>query len=110
MRAMRLQRPLGTDAVALGGAAVGVILSGTGSDGALGLRQIKAGGGYALLQRLRSGELSKEDLLKSLDDMGIADNTIVIYTTDNGPHQNTWPDAGTTPFGRQQQSGGATAW
>ncbi|MER2507751.1 MAG: arylsulfatase [Amaricoccus sp.] len=37
-------------------------------------------------------------LLKSLDDMGIADNTIVIYTTDNGPHQNTWPDAGTTPF------------
>ena len=30
--------------------------------------------------------------------MGIADNTIVIYTTDNGPHQNTWPDAGTTPF------------
>nr|WP_246184850.1 arylsulfatase [Paracoccus aestuariivivens] len=37
-------------------------------------------------------------LLKSLDDMGIADNTIVIYTTDNGPHQNSWPDAGTTPF------------
>lgn len=37
-------------------------------------------------------------LLKSLDDMGIADNTIVVYTTDNGPHQNTWPDAGTTPF------------
>ena len=38
------------------------------------------------------------EVLKSLDDMGIADNTIVIYTTDNGPHQNTWPDAGTTPF------------
>ncbi len=37
-------------------------------------------------------------VLKSLDDMGIADNTIVIYTTDNGPHQNSWPDAGTTPF------------
>src|SRR3546814_6902096 len=34
----------------------------------------------------------------SLDDMGIADNTIVLYTTDNCPHQNTWPDAGTTPF------------
>ena len=30
--------------------------------------------------------------------MGIADDTIVLYTTDNGPHQNTWPDAGTTPF------------
>jgi len=37
-------------------------------------------------------------VLKSLDDLGVADNTIVLYTTDNGPHQNTWPDAGTTPF------------
>ena len=33
-----------------------------------------------------------------LDELGIADDTIVIYTTDNGPHRNTWPDAGTTPF------------
>ena len=37
-------------------------------------------------------------LLKALDDLGIAGNTIVIYTTDNGPHANSWPDAGTTPF------------
>jgi arylsulfatase len=37
-------------------------------------------------------------ILKKLDDLGIADNTILLYTTDNGPHQNTWPDAGTTPF------------
>jgi arylsulfatase len=37
-------------------------------------------------------------LLKSLDDMGIADNTIVVYTTDNGPHMNTWPDGAMTPF------------
>ncbi|PJN95520.1 arylsulfatase [Amaricoccus sp. HAR-UPW-R2A-40] len=37
-------------------------------------------------------------ILDDLDAKGIADNTIVIYTTDNGPHQNTWPDAGTTPF------------
>jgi arylsulfatase A-like enzyme len=37
-------------------------------------------------------------LLKAIDDLGIADNTIVIYTTDNGPHGNTWPDAATTPF------------
>jgi len=37
-------------------------------------------------------------LLKALDDLGIADNTIVLYTTDNGPHANTWPDAATTPF------------
>jgi arylsulfatase len=37
-------------------------------------------------------------LLKTLDDLGIADNTIVLYTTDNGPHMNTWPDAAMTPF------------
>lgn len=37
-------------------------------------------------------------LLKKLDDLGVADNTIVIYTTDNGPHLNSWPDAATTPF------------
>ena len=37
-------------------------------------------------------------LLKKLDDLGIADNTIVMYSTDNGPHFNSWPDAGITPF------------
>jgi arylsulfatase len=37
-------------------------------------------------------------LLKKLDDLGIADNTIVIYTTDNGAETFTWPDGGTTPF------------
>ena len=36
--------------------------------------------------------------LKKLDDLGIADNTIVIYSTDNGPHFNMWPDGGITPF------------
>ncbi|HEX4608433.1 MAG TPA: sulfatase-like hydrolase/transferase, partial [Urbifossiella sp.] len=37
-------------------------------------------------------------LLKALDDLGIANDTIVIYTTDNGPHANTWPDGAITPF------------
>jgi arylsulfatase len=37
-------------------------------------------------------------ILKTLDDLGVANDTIVLYTTDNGPHQNSWPDAGTTPF------------
>jgi arylsulfatase A-like enzyme len=37
-------------------------------------------------------------LLKSLDDMGIANNTIVVYSSDNGPHMNSWPDAAMTPF------------
>ncbi|MDO6760404.1 arylsulfatase [Tamlana sp. 2_MG-2023] len=38
------------------------------------------------------------DILNALDDMGISENTIVIYSTDNGPHMNTWPDAAMTPF------------
>jgi len=38
------------------------------------------------------------ELLQLLDDLGIAENTIVIYTTDNGPHYNEWPDAALTPF------------
>jgi arylsulfatase len=37
-------------------------------------------------------------VLKTLDDLGIADNTFVMYGTDNGPHMNSWPDAGMTPF------------
>ncbi|MEZ5553115.1 MAG: arylsulfatase [Pseudomonadales bacterium] len=37
-------------------------------------------------------------LLDQLDALGIADNTIVFYSTDNGVHFNTWPDAGITPF------------
>ena len=37
-------------------------------------------------------------LLKKLDDLGITNNTIVIYTTDNGAETFTWPDGGATPF------------
>ena len=37
-------------------------------------------------------------MLARLDELGIADNTIVMYSTDNGPHYNSWPDAGITPF------------
>jgi len=37
-------------------------------------------------------------LLAKLDELGIADNTIVLYSTDNGPHYNQWPDAAITPF------------
>ena len=37
-------------------------------------------------------------LLKALDDMGIANNTIVVYSSDNGPHMNTWPDGAMTHF------------
>jgi arylsulfatase len=37
-------------------------------------------------------------VLQALDDLGVANNTFVIYSTDNGPHMNSWPDAGMTPF------------
>jgi arylsulfatase A-like enzyme len=37
-------------------------------------------------------------VLKVLDDLGIADNTFVMYSTDNGPHMNSWPDGAMTPF------------
>jgi arylsulfatase len=37
-------------------------------------------------------------LLKALDELKIADDTIVLYTTDNGPHMNSWPDGAMTPF------------
>ncbi len=40
-----------------------------------------------------------------LDELKIADNTIVIYSTDNGPHRNTWPDAGTTKFRSEKNTG-----
>jgi len=38
------------------------------------------------------------ELLKLLDDLKVADNTVVVYTTDNGAECFTWPDGGTTPF------------
>jgi arylsulfatase A-like enzyme len=44
------------------------------------------------------------DLLQVLDELGIADDTIVMYSTDNGPHMNTWPDAGMTPFRNEKNS------
>ncbi len=44
------------------------------------------------------------ELLALIDELGIADNTLVMYSTDNGPHYNTWPDAGTTPFRSEKNS------
>jgi arylsulfatase len=43
-------------------------------------------------------------VLEKLDELGIADNTIVFYSTDNGPHMNSWPDAGMTPFRNEKNS------
>jgi arylsulfatase A-like enzyme len=43
-------------------------------------------------------------VLKALDDLGIADDTFVMYATDNGPHMNSWPDAAMTPFRNEKNS------
>ena len=43
-------------------------------------------------------------VLKALDDAGVADNTFVMYSTDNGPHMNSWPDAAMTPFRNEKNS------
>lgn len=44
------------------------------------------------------------ELLKLVDELKLGDDTIVMYSTDNGPHYNTWPDAGTTPFHGEKNS------
>jgi arylsulfatase A-like enzyme len=43
-------------------------------------------------------------VLDKLDQLGIADNTIVMYSTDNGPHMNSWPDGAMTPFRNEKNS------
>jgi arylsulfatase A-like enzyme len=43
-------------------------------------------------------------VLKALDDLGIANNTFVMYSTDNGPHMNSWPDGAMTPFRSEKNS------
>jgi len=50
------------------------------------------------------------ELLDLLDELGIADNTIVQYGTDNGPHKNTWPDAGINPFRGEKNTNWEGGW
>ena len=49
-------------------------------------------------------------LLDLLDEMGIADNTLVHYSTDNGPHMNSWPDAASSPFENEKNTNGEGGW
>ena len=48
--------------------------------------------------------------LDLLDELGIADNTIVFYSTDNGPHMNSWPDAAMTPFRGEKNTNWEGGW
>jgi arylsulfatase len=43
-------------------------------------------------------------VLQALDDLGMEDDTIVMYSTDNGPHMNSWPDGAMTPFRNEKNS------
>ncbi len=55
-------------------------------------------------------DLHVGELLQLLDELGIADNTIVFYSTDNGPHYNTWPDAAATPFRGEKNTNWEGGW
>ena len=55
-------------------------------------------------------DLHVGQLLDLLDELGIADNTIVHYSTDNGPHMNTWPDAASSPFYGEKNTNWEGGW
>jgi arylsulfatase len=50
------------------------------------------------------------EILNKLDELGVADNTIVMYSTDNGPENDTWPDGANTPFRGQKDTNWEGAW
>jgi len=49
-------------------------------------------------------------LLKKLDNLGVADNTIVVFTTDNGAEKCTWPDGGQSPFRGEKDTNWEGGW
>jgi arylsulfatase A-like enzyme len=49
-------------------------------------------------------------MLDKLDELGIADDTIVMYSTDNGPENDTWPDGANTPFRSQKDTNWEGGW
>jgi arylsulfatase len=62
------------------------------------------GKGYFYADGMWEMDQNVGKLLKLLDDLNIANNTIVVFTTDNGPNAFTWPDAATTPFRSEKDS------
>jgi arylsulfatase len=70
----------------------------------------KSGGGGFYNDVMVAHDENIGKLLKQLDDLGIADNTIVMYSTDNGPHFNAWPDGGITPFRSEKNTNWEGAW
>lgn len=62
------------------------------------------GKGYEYADGMWEMDQNVGKLLKKVDDLGIKENTIVLYTTDNGPNMFTWPDAAMTPFRSEKDS------
>ena len=62
------------------------------------------GKGYFYADGMWEMDQNVGKLLKQLDDLHIADNTIVVFTTDNGPNAFSWPDAAITPFRSEKDS------
>ena len=63
-----------------------------------------AGGSRSTTTRCATTTSWSASVLDFLDEHGLAENTIVMYSTDNGPHMNSWPDAGMTPFRNEKNS------
>ncbi len=55
-------------------------------------------------------DLDVGKFLDLIDELGIAENTLLFYSTDNGPHMNTWPDAGMTPFWSEKNTNWEGGW
>jgi arylsulfatase A-like enzyme len=70
----------------------------------------KSGGGGFYNDVMVAHDENVGRLLKKLDDLGISNDTIVMYSTDNGPHFNAWPDGGITPFRSEKNTNWEGAW
>jgi len=74
----------------------------------------KANEMYGKMDEYQAGMIEHDmhvgQLLDTLDKLGIADNTIVHYSTDNGPHMNTWPDAASSPFFGEKNTNWEGGW
>ena len=74
----------------------------------------KANEMYGNMDEYQAGMIEHDmhvgQLLDLLDELGIADNTLIHYSTDNGPHYNTWPDAAATPFFGEKNTNWEGGW
>ncbi len=74
----------------------------------------KANEMYGQMDEYQAGMIEHDmhvgQLLDKLDELGITDNTIVHYSTDNGPHMNTWPDAASSPFFGEKNTNWEGGW